>query len=83
MRFVRILKDPDPKSPGSRIRIDYDPDDTGAFGIMDENVLPEKVYDPNCIRVVQLAFISLTRDIAGLLRDALTELCDHIDAEKP
>lgn len=56
-RFVRIIPDPDPRAdPGSRIRVDYDPDDTGAF-------------------------VELGRDTARSLRDALVDLCKHLDAE--
>ena len=80
-RFVRIyhhLKD----DPGSRLRVDYDPDDTGAFCVSDENVLPEKTLDPNCIRVETLANIELDHASARWLRDAFIELCKHLDTEE-
>jgi len=81
-RFVRIIPDPDPRADaGSRIRVDYDPDDTGAFCIADENVLPEKLLDPNCYRVQTIANVELGRDTARSLRDALIDLCKHLDDE--
>lgn len=81
-RFVRIIPDPDPRADaGSRIRVDYDPDDTGAFCIADENVLPEKLLDPNCYRVQTISNVELGRDTARSLRDALVDLCKHLDAE--
>lgn len=79
-RFIRIYhsaKD----DPGARIRVDYDPDDTGAFVIADENVLPEKTYEPNCFLVQALANINLDDALARWLRDALIELCQHLDDE--
>lgn len=79
-RLVRIYHD-SKDDPGSRIRVDYDPDDTGAFEVTDENVLPEKTHDPNCIRVQALANISLDDTSARWLRDALIELCQHLDDE--
>jgi len=82
-RFVRIIPDPDPRcDPGSRIRVDYDPDDTGAFVIADENVLPEKLLDPNALNVTTLANINLGRDTARVLRDIMIELCKHLDDEE-
>lgn len=81
-RFVRIIPDPDPRADArSRIRIDYDPDDTGAFGISDENVLPEKLHDPNCNRV-QVANIEMDRPKARAIRDAMIALCAHLDEEE-
>lgn len=79
-RFVRIYhhaKD----DPGMRVRVDYDPDDTGAFCIADEHVLPEKVLDPDCHRVDQIGNISLDIESAQWLRDTLIDLCAHLDAE--
>jgi len=82
-RFVRIIPDPDPRADaGSRIRVDYDPDDTGAFCIADENVLPEKLLDPNCHRVQTVSNIELGRDTARSMRDALIDLCKHLDDEE-
>lgn len=82
-RFVRIIPDPDPRADaGSRIRVDYDPDDTGAFCIADENVLPEKLHDPNCHRVQTISNIELGRATARSLRDVLIELCRHLDDEE-
>ncbi len=79
-RFVRTYhhaKD----DPGSRLRIDYDPDDTGAFEVCDENVLPEKVDDQNCNRVNAIANVSLDRASARWMRDAFIDLCEHLDEE--
>ncbi len=82
-RFVRVIPDPDPRADaGSRIRVDYDPDDTRAFVIADENVLPEKPLDPNARNVTTLANINLGRDTARALRDVLIELCKHLDDEE-
>ncbi len=82
-RFVRIIPDPDPRADaGSRLRVDYDPDDTGAFCIADENVLLEKLLDPNCYRVQTISNIEIDRPKARALRDALIELCKHLDEEE-
>lgn len=80
-RFVRIYHH-EKDDPGSRLRVDYDLDDTGAFCVSDENVLPEKTLDPNCIRVDTLANIELDRTSARWLRDAFIALCEHLDAEE-
>lgn len=81
-RFVRIIPDPDPRAdPGSRIRVDYDPDDTGAFCISDENVLPEKLRDPDCYHVRTIANIEMDRTKARAIRDAMVELCNNLDEE--
>lgn len=79
-RFVRIYHDPK-DDPGSRLRVDYDPDDTGDFVVADENVLPEKTFEPNCFRVQALANISLDHSSARWLRDAFIDLCKHLDEE--
>jgi hypothetical protein len=82
-RFIRIIPDPDPRADvGSRIRIDYDPDDTGAFCISDENVLPEKLLDADCYRVQTIANIEMDRPKARAIRDAMVGLCKHLDEEE-
>lgn len=81
-RFVRIYHHPK-DDPGSRIRVEHDPDNTGAFCISDENVLPEKTLDPDVRRVQTLACVSLDYNSARWLRDALIELCKHLDAGDP
>lgn len=80
-RFVRIYHDPK-DDPGSRVRVDYDPDDTGVFVLADENVLPEKTHDPDCIRVDALATINLDHTSVRWLRDQLIELCEHLEEER-
>lgn len=80
-RFVRIYHHPK-DDPGSRIRVDYDPDNTGAFCISDENVLPEKTLDPDCVRVQALGSIDLDFSAARWLRDALVDLCIVLDADE-
>jgi hypothetical protein len=80
-RFVRIYHH-EKDDPGSRLRVDYDPDDTGAFVVADENVQPEKTFDPNCYRVQTLANVELDRHSARWLRDALIALCEHLDVEE-
>lgn len=80
-RFVCIYHDPK-DDPGSRIRVDYDPDDTGAFVVADENVLPEKTHDANCIRVQAIATVNLDNSAVRWLRDTLIELCKHLDEEE-
>jgi hypothetical protein len=79
-RFVRIYHNPK-DDPGSRIRVEYDPDGTGDFVLADENVLPEKTFDPNCIRVQAIANVSLDNDSVRWLRDTFDELCKHLDDE--
>lgn len=79
-RFVRIYHH-EKDDPGSRLRVDYDPDDTGAFCVSDENVLPEKTLDPNVYRVDTLACVNLDFDSARWLRDALVALCEQLEAE--
>jgi hypothetical protein len=81
MRFVRIYHNPK-DDPGSRIRVDYDPDDTGAFVVADENVLPEKTLDANCIRVQAVGNINLDLESARWLRDTMIALCGALDAEE-
>lgn len=82
-RFVRIIPDPDERAEaGSRIRVDYDPDDTGAFCIADEVVLRENLHDPNCNNVRTFATVELGRVSARALRDALVELCQHLVDEE-
>lgn len=80
-RFIRIYHH-EKDDPGSRIRVEYDPDNTGAFCVSDENVVPEKVLDPDVYRVQTLACISLDFTSARWLRDALIELCSALDAEE-
>lgn len=80
-RFVRIYHH-EKDDPGSRIRVDYDPDNTGAFCISDENVLPEKTFDPDCIRVQALANVSLDFETARWLRDTFIALCIVLDADE-
>lgn len=82
MRFVRIYHH-EKGDPGSRLRVDYDPDDTGAFCVSDEDVWPEKVTDPNALHVKTLANVELDRAAARWLRDTLIALCEHLDAEEP
>lgn len=81
MRFVRIYHH-EKDDPGMRLRVDYDPDDTGAFCVADECVLPEKTFDPDCRRVQALANVSLDDDSAVWLRDTLIELCAQIEEER-
>lgn len=79
-RFVRIYHD-SRDDPGSRIRVDYDPDDTGAFIVADENVLPEHTQNPDARRVQAIGGIELDSGSARWLRDTLIALCNHLDAE--
>jgi hypothetical protein len=80
-RFVRIYHDPK-DDPGSRIRVDYDPDDTGAFIVADENVLPEETHNPDARRVQAIGNINLDNDVVRWMRDVLIELCKHLDDEE-
>lgn len=80
-RFVEIYHDPK-DDPGSRIRLEYAPDDTGAFCICDENVFPEKTFDPDAKRVEQLACVNLDDASAAWLRDKLIALCELRDRER-
>lgn len=80
-RFVRIYHN-ERDDPGSRLRLEYDPEGTDAFCLADENVLPEKTFDENAQRVVSVACIELDRDAVRWARDALIELCKHLDAEE-
>lgn len=81
MRFVRIYHDTK-DDPGSRIRVEYDPDDTGVFLVSDENVLPEKTFDPDARRVQALSNINLDHQAARWLRDTMIALCEQLDAEE-
>lgn len=80
-RFVRIYHDPK-DDPGSRIRVEYDPDDTGAFIVADENVQPEHTFNPDARRVQALGNINLDHSVVRWLRDTFTELCEHLEAEE-
>lgn len=80
VRFVRILR-PDPSGePGGRIRVEYDPDH-GLAVIADEDVLPERIDDPDARNVSTLANLSLTTEIATWLSDVLRELVPVMQAE--
>lgn len=82
MRFVRIRIYHDVKDDeGSRLRVEYDPEDTGAFCISDENVFPEKTLDPDALHVVSLANVEMDHTLAHWLRDTLIALCEQLDAE--
>ncbi len=80
-RFVAIYHGPK-DDPGARIRLEYDPDDTDAFCVCDENVFPEKTFDPDALNVQQLACINLDDASATWLRDKLIELCALRDRER-
>ena len=75
-RTVWIQPDPDPKAdPGWRLRLDWMRDDN-AF-LFEEQVLPERVDNPNAMRIIfNKASIQLTRANAEWLRDALTDFLE-------
>lgn len=76
-RTVWIQPDPDPKAdPGWRLRLDWMRDDN-AF-LFEEQVLPERVDNPNAHRILcSKASIQLTRANAEWLRDALTDFLNR------
>ncbi len=76
-RFVRIYHGKN-DDPGMRLRVEYDPDGSGDFEIVDEKVLPEKVHDPDCQRRQELAHIALDYDTVDWLADTLVLLREHI-----
>lgn len=80
MRFTRIYHGPK-DDPGSRIRVEHDPDDTDEFCVCDENTLPEKVLDPDARHVTSIGCVNLDRTSARWLRDTLVELCASLDAD--
>lgn len=80
-RFVRIYHATN-DDPGARVRVDYDPDDTGAFVLADENTLPEHIYNVNANNVKTLANISLDHNLVRWLRDTLSELLVQLDEEE-
>ena len=75
-RIVWIRPDPDPKTdPGWRLRLDKQKGDV-AF-LVEEQVLPERVDNPNANRIIaQNSHSMLTRAEATWLRDALIEMLE-------
>ncbi len=83
IRFVRILPVGDPEVPGGRLRLDYDPDNTGAVVLADEDVPPEQLANPDARHAVSVGNIDLTGDRIAWLHDQLGELRAALAAEAP
>lgn len=77
-RFVRIWAGPVDRGMASRLRVDFDPDFGDAI-LADENVLPEKVLDPDARRVDTLASITLSLGQARFLAAALAEMVSEME----
>lgn len=78
--FDRLLPHPLGVATGSRLHLSCDNLSNPDFiNLIDEDVLPEQVANPEARHVKWIGHVELTPKSAKWLRDALAELCAEFD----